>query len=197
MRVFFCDNSRKQPFTDYFRSMSKLLGVGSRVNHPAYGRGVIVSHQDSFYVIWFQEDGQTRDIATDFAGLSVLESRAADVQPIGIEDIQVALDNVLYQYFKNDEPVALGNKWTGGTVLLKPGSTDLQPKDIPVDVFFHKIVMVRDRLRVLEQQINSHDKLTDEEKVNLQQYITRCYGSLTTFNVLFKYTDDQFKGSGA
>ena len=79
-------------------------------------------------------------------------------------------------------------------MTLKPGDTSLKSKEVPIDVFFNKIVMLRDRLRVLEQRINSHDKLTEEDKVNMQQYITRCYGSLTTFNVLFKYTTDQFVG---
>jgi superoxide dismutase len=79
---------------------------------------------------------------------------------------------------------------------MKPGSAELQSKEIPIETFFHKIVMLRDRLRVLEQNINSHKVLTDEEKVDLQQYITRIYGSLTTFNILFKNTDQQFKGAG-
>ena len=79
-------------------------------------------------------------------------------------------------------------------IILKPGDTSLKSKEIPIDVFFNKIVMLRDRLRVLEQHINSNKKLSEEDKVNLQQYITRCYGSLTTFNVLFKYTTDNFVG---
>jgi hypothetical protein len=89
----------------------------------------------------------------------------------------------------------IGEKWIGGNLILRPGRAGLQEKEIPIEGFFHKIVMVRDRLRVLEQQINSNEKLTDVEKVQLQQYITRCYGSLTTFNVLFKDKNDYFVGS--
>lgn len=90
--------------------------------------------------------------------------------------------------------VPLAQKWEGGTVKLVPGNPQLQAKDLPIDALFHKVVMVRDRLRTLEQRINAHPKLSDAEKVEMQQYVTRCYGSLTTFNVLFKEKGDQFVG---
>jgi hypothetical protein len=90
--------------------------------------------------------------------------------------------------------VPLAPKWEGGMVLLKPRDTQMQPKEIPLDQLFHKVVMIRDRLRVLEQKINAHDKLTDAEKVDIQSYVTKCYGSLTTFNVLFRDEKDRFVG---
>lgn len=90
--------------------------------------------------------------------------------------------------------VRLAPRWEGGTVVLKPGDGETQPKEIPLDALFHKVVMIRDRLRVLEQRINAHDKLSDAEKVEMQQYVTRCYGSLTTFNVLFRDERDRFVG---
>ena len=90
--------------------------------------------------------------------------------------------------------VDLGGRWLGGEVIMKPGKEGVQEKRIPLEAFFHKIVMVRDKLRVLEQKINAHPKLDDEEKVQMQQYVTQCYGSLTTFNVLFANQDDGFVG---
>jgi len=91
-------------------------------------------------------------------------------------------------------PIAIADRWQGGTVIIRPGRPGLQEKEIPIDTFFKKIVMVRDRLRVLEQQVNSHESLSDAEKLSLQQYITRCYGSLTTFNFLFADREDWFVG---
>jgi hypothetical protein len=96
--------------------------------------------------------------------------------------------------------IRLAGKWEGGTVVLKPGDPGTQPKEIPIDALLHKIVMIRDRLRVLEQKVNGHARLSDADKVELQQYVTRCYGSLTTFNLLFRDEKDRFvgdKGGGA
>ena len=93
-------------------------------------------------------------------------------------------------------PVVPADKWRGGTMVLRPGAPGLQEKSIPIDALFHKIVMIRNRLRTLEQQVNASD-LADDAKVKLQSYITGCYGSLTTFNVLFAEEDDQFSGAGS
>ncbi len=90
--------------------------------------------------------------------------------------------------------IRLANKWEGGAIVLKPGDPNTAPKELPLDALLHKVVMIRDRLRVLEAKINAHEKLSDAEKVDFQQYVTRCYGSLTTFNVLFKDEKDKFVG---
>lgn len=172
------------------------LGIGSRVEHPKFGRGVIVDMDATFYTIWFKDGNATRGIDRTFDGLNVLEKTEPDGNYISLDEIETALENVLDRKSDISEVVELGNRWSGGTLIIKPGSDDLQSKEVPIETFFHKIVMVRDRLRVMEQQINAHKVLTDEQKVDLQQYITRIYGSLTTFNILFKYTSDQFKGEG-
>ncbi len=116
-------------------------------------------------------------------------------------DIDMDIDefrNVLRQVLSEQLGVSetpLGSRWEGGEVILKPGTDDTAEKRIPLDAFFHKIVMVRDKLRVLEAKVNSHKRLSDAEKVQLQQYITACYGSLTTFNVLFAEREDGFVGA--
>jgi hypothetical protein len=108
-------------------------------------------------------------------------------------DVEMSLAKVLQKWADFTEIIPLGDKWKGGKLILKPGRADLSNKEMPIDAFFHKIVMTRDRLRVLEQRVNS-SKMDDEEKVNIQQYITKIYGSLTSFNVLFKLPEHQFVG---
>ena len=93
--------------------------------------------------------------------------------------------------------IELLDRFKGGEVIIQPGEGGGQPKTVPIDTLLRKIVMVRDNLRVLEQKVNQHQKLEDTDRVQLQQYITRCYGSLTTFNALFQDRDDWFKGSGS
>ncbi len=112
----------------------------------------------------------------------------------GMSDLEVLLRRVIREE-AGVTPVTPAEKWRGGSLVLKPGSPGLQEKSIPIETFFHKVVMLRNRLRTLEQQVNASD-LPDDAKVKLQSYISGCYGSLTTFNVLFADEDDQFKGTG-
>lgn len=118
-----------------------------------------------------------------------------DTRPVG--ELEMTRDELkaLLREAIDEQQAGLAPKWEGGTAVLKPADPSLQPKELPLTALFHKVVMIRDKLRVLEQKINANNKLTDAEKVDLQSYITGCYGSLTTFNVLFRERDDGFKGS--
>ncbi|MFT5184151.1 MAG: hypothetical protein ACI84C_001280, partial [Flavobacteriales bacterium] len=138
-----------------------------------------------------------KELSKSYDGFELLEAGAQTDNSIGLDDVVSAVEKVFEQYHESYDPIELGDKWDGGTLILQPANTDLKPKEIPVETFFHKIVMVRDRIRVLEQNINSHAKLSDEDKVNLQQYITRMYGSLTTFNVLFDNKENYFVGDSS
>jgi hypothetical protein len=171
------------------------LGVGSRVKHPQFGKGVIVQIRSDAWEITFIDHG-TRIIMRDYEGLEVIEAVETPDDLNTYEKIEKSLIRVLRRFSDIHETVPIGTKWTGGKMLLVPGSQDLKEKEIPIDAFFHKIVMIRDRMRVLEQKLNA-SALTDEEKVDMQQYITRVYGSLTTFNVLFKNKEDYFTGDKA
>ena len=171
--------------------MSSKLGIGSRVNHPAYGKGAIIRLHKAAYEVCFMMYG-VKHVGYEYDKWEVIEAIPA-AESVSFSEAEKSLMKILKTFNGLEEEIALGDKWINGTLVLKPEDDDLKPKEMPIDTFFHKIVMVRDRLRVMEQRVNS-SKLTDEEKVNLQQYITRIYGSLTSFNVLFKYKEDTFSG---
>jgi hypothetical protein len=125
------------------------------------------------------------------------ENSTGTAAPVVLEVEEDRLMHIIRSVLREELDIAsarISDKWIGGKLILQPGKPGLQAKEIPLEALFHKIVMLRDRLRVLEQQINSHEKLTETEKLQFQQYITRCYGTLTTFNVLFKEQQDQFVG---
>ncbi len=169
----------------------KLLGIGSRIDHPEYGKGVVTNVSSQHYWVTFLENGlETIDIDSQF---EVIEGVSDEVDSVSFFDVERSLVTILKKWSDTTEKVAIADKWRGGKLILEPGE-DLTNKEMPIDTFFHKIVMVRDRIRVMEQKINSSKNLDDQEKVDLQQYITRIYGSLTTFNVLFKNKSDQFIG---
>lgn len=171
----------------------ETLGIGTRLQHTHYGPGVIVGIRYATYLISFINQGiKEIDKNDDKLDEIIPENVTAEVETQS--DAERSLLKILRMWGGFTENVPLGDRWNHGTLILQPADKSLKPKEIPVEDFFHKIVMLRDRLRVLEQQINSHKKLSDEEKVNLQQYITRCYGSLTTFNVLFKNKEQWFVG---
>lgn len=173
-------------------------GIGSRIEHPHFGRGVVVDVASEFYIIWFKSQNATKGIAKDydFKIVEKVEGGEAPASSVTLADIERALENILDQRLHDVQLVPMAGKWNSGMMILKPSDSSLQPKEIPIETFFHKIVMVRDRLRLIEQKINSHKGLSDEDKVDLQQYVTMIYGSLTTFNVLFKESIHQFRGSG-
>jgi hypothetical protein len=169
----------------------ELLGVGSRIKHPSYGVGVIIRLHKRIYDVCFI-DGGIKPVSKDFS-VEVID-RVEPESSVSFSEAEDALIKILREWSDVSEIVPLSDRWKNGMMLLRPGDKTLKEKEVEIDVFFHKIVMLRDRLRVMEQKINAHKVLTDEDKIDLQQYITRIYGSLTTFNVLFKHKFDQFEG---
>ena len=169
--------------------------VGTRVMHDRYSEGLVSEITLTGYTIFFAKSGKI-EIGQHSTELEILESPAEAPAPIQINEkaLEVSLKRFFEEYAPLPEIVELGDRWSGGKMILQPANLELQAKEIPIEAFFHKIVMMRDKLRVLEQNINSHTVLSDEEKVNLQQYISRCYGSMTTFNLLFKNKEDYFTG---
>lgn len=175
--------------------MKQILGIGSRINHPQYGKGVVTNVTSKMYWVTFIDSGlETIEIDEDF---EIIEASEDEVDSVSFFDIETGLTEILRKWNGFSEVVPIGDRWKGGMMTLHPADKNLAVKEIPLDTFFHKIVMLRDRLRVMEQKINSSKNLDATEKVDLQQYITRCYGSLTTFNLLFKNKSQHFKGESS
>ncbi|HEY2047231.1 MAG TPA: hypothetical protein VGG93_11700 [Candidatus Udaeobacter sp.] len=174
----------------------ETLHIGMKVRHPQYGVGTVRSLNDKTAEIEF--DDAQRTIAPASSDLQLAEPTAtlSELQmPLAnlVRDTAHAVVEALGLEQKDVLVEGLATRWQRGTLFMQPADSSLQPKEVPLETFFHKIVMIRNNLRVLEQKINASDKLSDADKFDLQQYITRCYGSLTTFNILFKNKDDQFR----
>jgi hypothetical protein len=163
------------------------LGIGTRLQHTLHGPGVIVGVKYATYLISFINTGIKEIDKTDEKLDEIIPENVTEEIETN-NDMEKSLLKILRLWG------GFSDRWKHGTMLLQPADKTLKPKEIPIEDFFHKIVMLRDRMRVLEQNINSSKTLGDEEKVNLQQYITRCYGSLTTFNVLFRNKEQWFVG---
>lgn len=178
----------------------EALHVGMKVKHPQYGLGTVKTIAEHTAEIRF--DDAQRTVAPDTSGLQPAEAQASFSgldMPLA-QFIQETVEAVAQAIgLQNPEATVeqLGVRWHGGRLVMHPADPALQTKEVPMEVFFHKIVMMRNNLRVLEQKINGHEKLTDGEKVEMQQYLTRSYGSMTTFNLLFKSKEEQFGGASA
>lgn len=173
----------------------KLLGIGSRLNHSEFGKGVVTNVSSKHYWVTFIDNGlETIDLDSEF---EIIEATDDDVDTVSFNEVESSLVQILKKWSDVTEVVHIADKWKGGKLILEPGDTSLQSKEIPIDGFFHKITMVRDRLRVMEQKINASKNLDEQEKIDLQQYITRSYGSMTTFNVMFKLKSEQFVGQSS
>jgi hypothetical protein len=174
---------------------TEALHIGMKVKHPQYGVGTVKTIGEHTADIRFDEGLKT--IAPETSDLQPAEAQASIsglAQPLAhfIEETARAVVKELGLERPDSDVQELGVRWHRGRMVLHPADASLQTKEVPLEMFFHKIVMMRNNLRVLEQKINGHEKLDDADKIEMQQYITRCYGSMTTFNLLFKNKEDQF-----
>ncbi|MFY9241834.1 MAG: hypothetical protein WAO74_02275 [Polaribacter sp.] len=170
----------------------KILGISSRIEHPEFGLGVVTNVTSKHYWVTFIKEGlETIDIDSEF---EIIEAVEDEVDSVSFYEVEKSLKKILQKWSDVTEIAPIADKWRNGTLILRAADSNLADKEIPIDTFFHKIVMVRDRIRVMEQKINASKTLDDQDKIDLQQYITRIYGSLTTFNVLFKVKSDYFVG---
>lgn len=174
--------------------MKQILGIGSRIDHPTHGKGVVTNVTSKLYWVTFIDKG-LETIPTDDE-FEIIEAAEDEVDSVSFYEVEQSLLDILRKWNGYSEVVPIADRWKGGNLILEPKDKSLASKEVPIETFFHKIVMLRDRLRVMEQKINSNKLLSDQDKIDLQQYITRCYGSLTTFNVLFKSESQKFKGEG-
>jgi hypothetical protein len=178
------------------------LHVGMRVAHPQHGAGIVKGITEQAAQVQFDAGAKTLDAsALTVDGTAAMVPVDAGTMPLAslIREAVLEAAQAMQQGQERSQELVdqLGLRWRDGTLIMRPSDAKLQPKELPLERFFHKVVMVRDNLRLLEQKLNGHAGLSDAEKVDLQQYITRCYGSLTSFNILFKEKRDQFEGSGA
>lgn len=172
------------------------MHIGMEVRHPQYGTGKVRALTEQSANIRFSD--ADREVSPGLSDLFPAEAQAdltgmqMPLRKLIADILTVALDKV--DQSRSGEVIEqLGVKWKGGTLTLKPADPALQAKEVDLETFFHKIVMMRNNLRVLEQKINGMEALSSAEKFDFQQYITKCYGSMTTFNVLFRDKDDQFR----
>jgi hypothetical protein len=174
----------------------QTMHIGMKVKHAEYGLGTVKSLSEHMADVRF--DSGLRTLAPEQSELEPDEAQAE------ISGLNIPLSNLIAETvgaivdkldLKQDDAHVeqLASRWQKGTMVLKSADVALQPKEVPLETFFHKIVMMRNNFRVLEQKINAHPQLSDAEKVEMQQYISKCYGSMTTFNILFKSEGDQFK----
>ena len=171
----------------------EMFGIGSRISHAIHGKGVVIGVRPMDYQVVFMDKGEVL-IRKDDGQITVIERIEPDQDMVSLHDIEQVFTGILRRWSDVTEIVPIHDHWKRGTFILQPFDRSMASKEVPIDAFFHKIVMLRDRLRVLEQRINAHKVLDDEDKVNIQQYITRIYGTLTTFNVLFRDKEDHFVG---